>query len=122
MITATFTTTLNGVFLPIQLLYTGKTAQCQPHYTGFPDEFDVWHPPNYSANQYTSLKFISKIIISYIQKTRAEKILSHNHPALVIFDVFRGQLGNELLFLFLAIVLTNTAAIRLVCITLLRTT
>ena len=96
MITATFTTTLNGVFLPIQLLYTGKTPRCHPHYIGFPDEFGVWHSPNHWANQDTSLRFISQISIPYIQKTQAEKLLSPYHPALILFDVFCGQIVNEL--------------------------
>ena len=37
MITATFATIVAGAFLPIQLLYTGKTPRCHPHYSGFPD-------------------------------------------------------------------------------------
>ena len=92
MITTTFTSTLSGAFLPIQLLYTGKTPRCHPYYTGFPADFDVWHPPNHLENQETSLRFICNIIIPYVQKTRAEKGLSPTHPA---SDVFRGQTVDE---------------------------
>ena len=33
--------------------------------------------------------------VPYVQKTRTEKRLSPTHPALVIFDVFRGQMVDE---------------------------
>lgn len=118
MITATFATTLVRTFLPIQLLYTGKTPRCHSYYTGFPADFDVWHSPNHWANQETSLRFIHNIIIPYVQKTRAEKGLSPTHQALPIFDVFHGQTVDEVyeqywkkitsqLFWFLAIVLIS---------------
>ena len=40
-ITATFTNTLSGAFLPIQILYNGKTPRSHPQYTGFPANFDM---------------------------------------------------------------------------------
>lgn len=95
MITATFATTLAGAFLSIQLLYTGKTPRCHPHYTGFPADFDVWHSPNHWANQETSLRFVRNIIVPYVRQTQAEKGLSPTHKALVIFDVFHGQTIDE---------------------------
>ena len=48
-------------------------------------------------NQETALRFIHNIIIPYIQKTRSEIKLSPTQPALVIFDVFRGQTVPEVL-------------------------
>ena len=39
-ITGTFGVTLSGEFLPIQLIYKGKTPRCQPNYI-FPEEFHV---------------------------------------------------------------------------------
>ena len=40
--TGTFAGTLSGVFLPMQLLYHGKTDRVHPHYQ-FPSGFDIWH-------------------------------------------------------------------------------
>ena len=45
-ITATFAATMSGLFLPMQLLYGGKTNQCHPKYA-FPASFHVYHTPNY---------------------------------------------------------------------------
>lgn len=95
MTTATFSTTPAGALLPIQLLYTGKTPRCHPHYEGFPAAFNVWHSPNHWANQGTSLRFINNIIIPYVEETQAEKGLSPSHQALAIFDVFRSQTIDE---------------------------
>ena len=88
---------LSGAFLTIQILYKGKTPRSHPQYTGFPANFDVWHLPNHWANQETALRFIHNIIIPYVQKTQSEMKLSPTQPALVIFDVFRGQTVPEVL-------------------------
>ena len=96
MITATFTRSLIGHFLPIQLLYTGRTSRFHANFE-FPPEFDVWHSPNHWANQETTLRFVNRVIIPYIKKVRQELKLGSDYPALVIFDVFRGQTVEEVL-------------------------
>ena len=53
-ITATFTASLDGTFLPTQLLYQGKTERSYPKYN-FHDEFDIFHTPNHWANEETCL-------------------------------------------------------------------
>ena len=95
MITATFTCSLSGRFLPMQLLYTGKTSRCHPQFSGFPPEFDIWHSPNHWANQETTIRFINNVILPYINKTRQEMSLRSDYPALAIFDVFRGQTVDD---------------------------
>ena len=55
-----------GKFLPIQLLYQGKTERVHPQYK-FPEGFDVWHTHNHWASQQTTLRYLEKIIIPYIQ-------------------------------------------------------
>lgn len=49
---ATFAGTLTGDFLPMQLIYGGKTYMCHPKYT-FPAEFDITHSENHWANSET---------------------------------------------------------------------
>ena len=44
-ITAVFTATAVGDFLPIQLIYQGKTAASLPAFT-FPDDWRVMYTPN----------------------------------------------------------------------------
>ena len=41
MVTATFTNNLSGHFLPMQILYSGKTSRCHPHFSEFPPGFDI---------------------------------------------------------------------------------
>ena len=45
-ITATFTVSASGVFLPIQLIYQGKTERCLPKFK-FPKEFHVTYTKNH---------------------------------------------------------------------------
>ena len=90
----TFAGTLAGEFLPIQLLYQGKTERVHHHYQ-FPEGFDTWHTHNHWASQQTTLRYLEKVIIPYIQRTRESKQLG-NKPALAIFDAFTGHSGQEI--------------------------
>ena len=56
MITGTFGITLHGEFLPIQLIYGGKTAQSLPRYK-FPKDFSLSVNPKHFSNTTESLKF-----------------------------------------------------------------
>ena len=91
-ITATFAVTLNGQFLPMQLLYQGKTSCCHPRFS-FPCEFDVFHTPNHWANEDTCIHFTENILMPYITKVR-EEWGSPNQPAILIMDKFRWQVTN----------------------------
>ena len=91
-ITLTLAGSLSGELLPLQLLYQGKTERSHPKYT-FPPEFDVWHTPNHWANEETTLRFITHIIILYLQGVR-NRNNTPDQGALVIFDVFKGHMGE----------------------------
>ena len=93
-VTATFAGTLAGDFLPIQILYQGKTERVHPHYK-FPEGFDIWHTHNHWASQQTTIHYLKKVIIPYIQCTRESKQLG-NKPSLAIFDAFTGHSGQEI--------------------------
>ena len=88
---------MSGELLPIQLLYQGKTNRCHPKFT-FPVEFDVWHTPKHWANEETTIRFIQHIILPYVQAVRA-KNNTPDQAALVIFDVFKGHMGEAVLTL-----------------------
>ena len=60
-ITATFAACLDGTFLPMQVLYQGKTARSHLKHS-FTDGFDVFHSPNHWANEETCLRFFGNII------------------------------------------------------------
>ena len=70
-ITGTFTITLNGHFLPMQLIYGGKTKQ-NPLRFKFPNGFSLSCNPKHFSNAIESIKLINEIIIPYVQSQRKE--------------------------------------------------
>ena len=64
-ITGTFTITLNGHFLPMQLIYAGKTKQSLPRFK-FPDGFSLSCNPKHFGNAMESIKLINEVIIPYV--------------------------------------------------------
>ena len=90
-ITAVFCATLAGEFLPVQLIYQGKTTASLPRFA-FPDDWDITFTPNHWSNEDKTKEYINNIIIPYIQRKRKELKLSPSHPALAIYDEFKGQL------------------------------
>ena len=93
-ITAVFAATAVGEFLPIQLFYQGKTALSLPAFT-FPDDWSVTYTPNRWANGETTKTYIETIIIPFVKEKRRQLHLEDDHPALVIFDVFKGQCAED---------------------------
>ena len=69
-ITGIFVITLDGNGLPFQLIYGEKTSKSMEE----------------------SLKILEEVIIPYLKKQREVEQLSEDHPALLILDLFRGQL------------------------------
>ena len=57
-ITGTFGIRLNGEFLPIQLIYQGKTERCHPKFK-FPEEFHVTHTKNHWSNEEKSKELVT---------------------------------------------------------------
>ena len=96
-ITGTFTITLNGHFLPMQLIYGGKTKQSVPRFK-FPDGFWLSCNPKHFSNAMESIKLINKTIIQYVQSQRKE-LGKLRQAALVIMDVFRGQITDDVISL-----------------------
>ena len=88
-ITAVFCGTLVGDFLPVQLIFKGKTSRCHPHYK-LSAWWHVTHSPNHWSTEQTMLEYIKHIIIPYIQSVRESKG-EESLPALVIMDNFKGQ-------------------------------
>jgi len=92
-ITGTFVISLKGDFLPMQLIYGGTTNQSLPRFK-FPETFSLSVNPKHFRNTFESIKIIDDIIIPYVEAQR--KILGNpNQAALLVFDVFRGQITDE---------------------------
>lgn len=92
-ITGTFVITLDGKFLPIQLIYGGKTKQSLSRFK-FTESFSLSFNPKHFSNTEESVKIINEIIIPYVERDK-EKLDNATQSALLILDVFRGQLKEE---------------------------
>ena len=98
-ITETFVITLNEDFLPLQLIYGGKTKQILPWYKS-PHSFSLSVNPNHFSNTEESIKIINEIVIPYVMRGR-ENLENGSLPALLILDVFKGQMTSEVTNLLL---------------------
>ena len=90
-ITAVFAATKTGSFLPIQVIYKGKTKRCLPS-VDFPEDWLISFTENHWANETTTKDYIYKILLPYVEQKREELKLPGDHPALVVFDHFKGHL------------------------------
>ena len=95
MIIATFTITLDGHFLPVQLIYGGKTSKSLPR-VNFPKSFSLSANPKHCSNEKESIKVLEEIIIPYVKKVR-ERLGMERDQALLIMDVFKGQMTSPVL-------------------------
>ena len=93
-ITATFSITMDGKFLPIQIIYGGKTSKSILP-VSFPDSFLVSAFENNYSNQKKSLKMLEHIIIPYVKKQLQNISLDPQYPALLIMDVFKDQMTKQ---------------------------
>ena len=84
--------TLSGCFLPFQIIYAGKTKASQPRDIQFPPGFCVTQNPTHWSNEEETLKLVREIINPYIIKKRMELKLPETQKALIIWDVFKGQI------------------------------
>ena len=89
-ITAVFCCSLSGEFLPLQVIYTGKTTRCHPKFC-FPSEWNVTHSPKHWSTEETMLEYVEKIILPYVDHVRQE-LNNEDQAALVIINNFRGQI------------------------------
>ena len=65
-ITATFVISMSGKFLPIQVIYEGKTKRDLPKYT-FQASFDAKFSEKHWSNTEKSLSFFSKIVFPHFK-------------------------------------------------------
>ena len=92
-ITSTFSITMDGQFLPMQVIYGRKTTKSIPR-VSFPDGFLVSAYLKHYSNEEGSLKMIEHIIIPYVKNQRKILKLDAEYPAMLIMDVFKGQMTD----------------------------
>ena len=111
-ITAVFCT-LQGDFLPVQLIYQGKTNRCHPKFR-FPPGWHITHAPKHWSTEQTMVQYVHNIILPYVKLIRELK-QNDSASALVIMDNFKSQVTDAIHILleenniFVALLPTNTA-------------
>ena len=93
-ITGTFACSADGRFLPMQLIYKGKTKQSLSKYT-FPKDFDVIFNEKHWANESTAINFIENIIVPYVNDEKVLLGLPEAQKTLLVYDVFKGHLTEK---------------------------
>ena len=93
-ITAVFCGNMNGEFLPIQLIYAGKTKRCHPRFE-FPEDWHVTHSSKHWSNENTMLDYIDHIIVPFVQRVRDDLKVGSEQAALALFDNFKGQMTKD---------------------------
>ena len=92
-ITRTFPISLSGEFLPIQVIYEGKTKKCLPKYT-FPASVNATFSENHWSNTKKSLRFFNKIVFPHFKNVQKTKVYPDEQMSLIIMATFKGQ-GND---------------------------
>ena len=90
--TATFGITYSNHFLPMQLIYGGKTQASYPK-SKFPSSLSLSANLKHFSNTVESLKLINEVIVPYVDEQR-RTLDDANQAALLIIDVFRGQMTD----------------------------
>ena len=97
--TGKFAISFGGNFLPVQLIYGGKTTQSLPRFE-FQKDFTLSTNPKDISNTDELLEFLKDIIKPYIIKQRQILKCSVDQKALIIMDVFTGQITTAVLDAF----------------------
>lgn len=90
-ITGVFGCSLSGDFLPVQLIYKGKTQKCLPRSVPFPSDWNITFSENHWSNESTMIEYITKLILPYIDRKKKDFKIGSQQRSLVIFDCFKGQ-------------------------------
>ena len=95
-ITATFRVSMTGTFLPIQLIYEGKTPRCLTRFD-FLAEFNVNFSDNHWLNTEKSFELFEKVIFPYRKQAKASLKYPKEQMSLIVIDTFKGQDNDVIL-------------------------
>ena len=71
-VTETFTVTMSGRFLPMQLIYEGKSPRCLPQGITFPENFNLTFTPNHWSNEDKVIEHLEKVVFPFVVEKRKE--------------------------------------------------
>ena len=95
-VTATFNITYSNKFLPMQLIYKGKTRRSFPR-VNFQQSFSLSANMKHFSNTQESMKLLDEIILPFVEKERDMLNLGEKQPAFLIIDVFSGQMAKSVI-------------------------
>ena len=98
-ITGIFVISFDGNFLLVHLIHGGKTTRSLPRFE-FPKDFSFSINLKRLPNTDESLKFLKEVIKPYVIKQRQILKCSADQKALVIMNVFTGQMATVVLDAF----------------------
>ena len=84
---ATFTITLDGKFLPPQLIYGDKISRCLPKFE-FTDSFSLSFNENHFSKTNETKKLIAEVLAPYLDNERGKLQLDPDQKGLVVLDFF----------------------------------
>ena len=87
-ITATFTVSMTGTFLPTQLIYDEKTPRCLRRFD-FLADFNVTFSDNQWPNTEKSIELFDKVIFSYLKQAKTSLKYPKEQMSLIIMDTFK---------------------------------
>ena len=82
-------------FLPLQLIYQGTTDRGLPKGVELPDDWDVTYTANHWSNESKAIQHLQMVVFPYIKKRKVELKLPEHQKAMLIFDVFKGQVTDK---------------------------
>ena len=74
-----------GKFLPLQIIYQGKTTACLPQHK-FACDWNVTYTPNHWSNEEKMKEYPKEIIIPYVEQKYKDLQLPSDYPALALFE------------------------------------
>ena len=95
-IIAAFTVSMSGKFLPIQLVYEGKTPRSRPRFD-FPANFNVSFSDSHWSNTEKSIELFEKVIFPYLKQAKASLKYPKEKMSLIIMDTFKGEDNDVIL-------------------------
>ena len=96
-ITGTFAVTKSGLFLPMQIIYQGKTERGHPQDFAFPPGFNITQTKNHWSNEDKVIEHLETLIFPYAAAKKEELGIPDHQKALLIYDVFKGQKTRKVL-------------------------
>ena len=85
----------------MQLIYGGKTQQSFPR-VKFPSLFSLSVNPKHYSSKEESIKLLNEIIVPYVTKERERLGLEKDQSALLIMNVFKGQMTSPVLKVYIS--------------------